>query len=114
SVRNIGRHGIAACAMAAVEIALWDLFARCRQLPLIQLWGRIRDRIPVYGSGGFTSYSRKQLQQQFERWGSAGIRSFKMKTGREPEKDETRLQWAREAIGSEGELFVDSNGAPPA
>jgi L-alanine-DL-glutamate epimerase-like enolase superfamily enzyme len=110
-VRNLGRHGLASCAMAAVEIALWDLLARRLQISLSHLWGKVRDEIPVYGSGGFTSYSRKQLQRQFEQWSTEGIRSFKMKTGREPEKDETRLKWARDAIGDVAELFADSNGA---
>src|SRR4051812_26746097 len=62
SVRNMGRPGIASHAIAAVDIALWDLKARLLRIPLMVLLGPVRSRIAVYGSGGFTSYSIDQLQ----------------------------------------------------
>ena len=55
-VRNLGRPGIAAMAISAVDIALWDLKARLLGVALSSLLGRPRDAVPVYGSGGFTSY----------------------------------------------------------
>ncbi len=73
TVRNYGRQGIASSAMAAVEIALWDLKAKMLKLPLVQLLGAVREKIAVYGSGGFTSYSEKQLCSQFENWVGEGI-----------------------------------------
>jgi len=111
AVRNFGRHGIASSAIAAVEIALWDLKAKILTLPLAKLLGAVREKIPVYGSGGFTSYSEKQLRQQFENWAGEGISMMKMKIGREPERDETRVKSARKAIGEKAKLFVDANGA---
>lgn len=111
AVRNFGRNGIASSAIAAVEIALWDLKARLLEIPLAKLLGAAREKIPVYGSGGFTSYSRKQLQRQFAKWASEGISMMKMKVGREPDADARRVHWAREAIGEEAKLFVDANGA---
>jgi len=111
AVRNFGRHGIASSAIAAVEIALWDLKAKILNLSLAKLLGAVREKIPVYGSGGFTSYSDKQLRKQFENWAGEGISMMKMKIGREPERDETRVKSARKAIGEKAKLFVDANGA---
>ncbi|MFI5569096.1 hypothetical protein ACIA6T_17450 [Streptomyces sp. NPDC051740] len=47
SVRNAGRPGIAACAISALDIALWDLKARLLELPLVRLLGACRERVPV-------------------------------------------------------------------
>lgn len=113
AVRNFGRHGIASSAIAAVEIALWDLKAKILNLPLVKLFGAVREQIPVYGSGGFTSYSDKQLREQFQKWTGEGIFMVKMKIGREPDLDETRVKSARKAIGEKVKLFVDANGAFP-
>ena len=111
AVRNFGRNGAAASAIAAVEIALWDLKAKILDLPLAKLLGAVHEKIPVYGSGGFTSYSKKQLRKQFENWVGEGISMVKMKVGREPERDENRVISARKAIGEKAELFVDANGS---
>jgi L-alanine-DL-glutamate epimerase-like enolase superfamily enzyme len=64
SIRNLGRPGIASMAISAVDVALWDLKARLLDVSLLGLLGKIRDHVPVYGSGGFTSYSLEQLQNQ--------------------------------------------------
>jgi L-alanine-DL-glutamate epimerase-like enolase superfamily enzyme len=111
AVRNAGRPGLAAMAIAAVDAALWDLKARILQLPLVTLLGKVRDGVPVYGSGGFTSYSLEELVTQFQAWVSEGIFQVKMKVGRDPELDRDRVRAAREAIGSAAKLFVDANGA---
>lgn len=111
SIRNLGRPGISSMAMAAVDTALWDLKARLLRLPLVKLLGQVRSEIRAYGSGGFTSYSVQRLQEQFRNWAGAGLRSVKMKIGREPEQDLARVQAARDAIGPHLELFVDANGA---
>lgn len=111
SIRNLGRPGISSMAIAAVDIALWDLKARLLRIPLASLLGQVRPQVPAYGSGGFTSYSLRQLQRQLGGWASAGMRFVKMKIGREPEKDLERIRAAREAIGKETSLFVDANGA---
>jgi L-alanine-DL-glutamate epimerase-like enolase superfamily enzyme len=111
SVRNIGRRGIAAMAISAVDSALWDLKAKLLDLPLVKLLGQVRESIDVYGSGGFTSYSIAELQKQFAGWAGDGIRRVKMKVGRDAAADIERVAKAREAIGSDVELFVDANGA---
>ncbi|HWO42431.1 MAG TPA: enolase C-terminal domain-like protein [Candidatus Eisenbacteria bacterium] len=111
AVRNVGRPGIASMAIAAVDTALWDLKARLLGVPLVALLGSVRDSIPVYGSGGFTSYSVEQLRSQLQDWAGQGIARVKMKVGRNPAEDVPRVQAAREAIGDKPALFVDANGA---
>lgn len=111
AVRNMGRQGVVASAISAVDAALWDLKARVLGLPLVRLLGQVHARVPVYGSGGFTSYSLDRLQSQLGGWAAQGIGRVKMKVGREPGRDPERVARAREAIGPEVELFVDANGA---
>ena len=111
AIRNLGRPGIASMAISAVDTALWDLKARLLNLPLVSLLGAVRSGAPIYGSGGFTSYSREQLQSQLGNWVAEGIPRVKMKIGRNPDADLERVRQAREAIGPQAELFVDANGA---
>jgi L-alanine-DL-glutamate epimerase-like enolase superfamily enzyme len=111
AIRNLGRPGICSMAIAAVDVALWDLKARLLRLPLCKLLGMARDRVPIYGSGGFTSYSRSRLQEQLGDWVQRGIPRVKMKVGSAPCEDPGRVRAAREAIGPSPELFVDANGA---
>lgn len=111
AIRNLGRPGIASMAIAALDIALWDLKAKLYATPLVRLLGAYRSAVPVYGSGGFTSYSNAQLCDQLGGWVAAGIARVKMKIGREPWRDPSRIRAARDAIGPDAELFVDANGA---
>jgi L-alanine-DL-glutamate epimerase-like enolase superfamily enzyme len=110
-VRNLGRPGVCSMAVAAVDNALWDLKARLLDLPLVTLLGAAHRGVPVYGSGGFTSYTLGQLQEQLGAWVADGIPRVKMKIGTHPDEDGDRVRTAREAIGDEAELFVDANGA---
>lgn len=112
AIRNLGRPGICSMAIAAVDAALWDLKARLLDLPLVTLLGQIRESIPIYGSGGFTSYSNKQVSDQFRGWiEQNGARKVKMKIGRDAARDPERVHGARKAIGDDVELYVDANGA---
>ncbi|HTZ74874.1 MAG TPA: enolase C-terminal domain-like protein [Candidatus Aquilonibacter sp.] len=111
AVRNVGRPGIASTAISAVDISLWDLKAKLLRLPLVKLLGAVREAIPIYGSGGFTSYSIEQLRNQLSGWARAGIGMVKMKIGRAPDEDPGRVHSARGAIGPGVQLFVDANGA---
>ena len=111
SIRNLGRPGIVSMAISAVDSALWDLKARLLDLPLVTLLGAVREAVPIYGSGGFTSYSLEQLQEQLSGWVNEGITRVKMKVGTHPSDDLDRVRAAREAIGPRAELFVDANGA---
>jgi hypothetical protein len=115
AVRNIGREGIAATAISAVDIALWDLKARLLGLPLASLLGRARDDVPVYGSGGFTSYDTSRTREQLSGWVEQDrIPRVKIKIGESwgsnTRRDLERVALAREVIGPQTELYVDANG----
>jgi L-alanine-DL-glutamate epimerase-like enolase superfamily enzyme len=111
SVRNLGRDGIAATAISALDTALWDVKARLLGLPLALLFGRARDRVEIYGSGGFTTYSDAQLRDQMRDFVEKdGCRFAKMKIGADPAHDPHRMRVAHEAIG-DARLMVDANGA---
>jgi L-alanine-DL-glutamate epimerase-like enolase superfamily enzyme len=111
ALRNAGRPGIGSMALAAVDTALWDLKARLLGLALVDVLPRAHDSVPLYGSGGFCSYSLERLREQLGAWAADGFPRVKMKISREPDRDPERLDAACEAIGDEVELFVDSNGA---
>ncbi|MDQ3937179.1 MAG: mandelate racemase [Chloroflexota bacterium] len=111
AVRNLGHRGVAATAISAVDAALWDLKGRLLDLPLVRLIGAARPDVPVYGSGGFTSYDVPRLQRQLAGWAAEGFPSVKMKVGRAPAEDDRRVRAAREALGPSVELMVDANGA---
>ncbi|HSC57078.1 MAG TPA: enolase C-terminal domain-like protein [Nitrospira sp.] len=111
AVRNVGRSGVASMGISAVDVALWDLKAKLLNLPLVRLLGMVRERVMIYGSGGFTSYTTEQLQHQLGGWAEAGLTAVKMKIGRHPAEDITRVRDARAAIGPDVGLFVDANGA---
>ncbi|WSQ13185.1 mandelate racemase [Streptomyces sp. NBC_01231] len=116
SVRNAGRPGIAACAISALDIALWDLKARLLELPLARLLGVARETVPVYGSGGFTTYHDTHLVAQLNGWvHGQRIPRVKIKIGedwgRSVTRDLARVRAARHVVGDEAELYVDANGA---
>jgi L-alanine-DL-glutamate epimerase-like enolase superfamily enzyme len=111
ALRNVGRPGLGFMALSAVDLALWDLKARLLDRPLVSVLDASRDQVPIYGSGGFCSYSDERLREQLAAWVEDGISRVKMKLGREPDRDPSRLDAARAAIGAETELYVDANGA---
>ncbi|MDQ0144579.1 enolase C-terminal domain-like protein [Pseudarthrobacter niigatensis] len=115
-VRNPGRTGLASYAVSAVDCALWDLKARLLDLPLHKLLGAVRDKVAVYGSGGFTTYTETQLRDQLEGWAHGQhIPRVKIKIGQDNgtdvRRDLERIHQARAAVGPGVELFVDANGA---
>jgi L-alanine-DL-glutamate epimerase-like enolase superfamily enzyme len=115
AVRNVGREGIAATAISAVDIALWDLKARILNCPLTAVIGRVTKSVPVYGSGGFTSYDDRQMREQLAGWVDAlGIPRAKIKIGESwgtmQDRDLERVALAREVVGQDVELYVDANG----
>ena len=111
AVRNAGRAGVAASAVSAVDVALWDLKAKLLGVSLAALLGPARSAVPVYGSGGFTSYTDQELTAQLRGRVEQGIPRVKLKIGSRPSDDVARVQAARAAIGDNAELYVDANGA---
>ncbi|WP_235022688.1 enolase-like domain-containing protein [Amycolatopsis alkalitolerans] len=64
AVRNATRAGAIGYVISAVDVALWDLKAKLLDLPLASLFGIVHDAVPVYGSGGFTTYDANQFTKQ--------------------------------------------------
>jgi L-alanine-DL-glutamate epimerase-like enolase superfamily enzyme len=115
AVRNDSRPGVAGYAVSAVDVALWDLKARLLGLPLHRLLGATRDEVPIYGSGGFTTYDAGRLREQLTGWAVARrIPRVKIKIGESwgtrPDRDLARIAQARTVVGPDAELFVDANG----
>jgi L-alanine-DL-glutamate epimerase-like enolase superfamily enzyme len=115
ALRNVGRPGIGATALSAADIALWDLKARLLGCPVAGLIGRAHDGVPVYGSGGFTSYDDAQTREQLSGWVHKDrIPRVKIKIGESwgsnESRDLARVALAREVIGPDTELYVDANG----
>jgi len=115
AIRNLGRPGLASCALSAVEVALWDLKAILLGLPVCRLLGQARDEVPVYGSGGFTTYDKPAARAQLEQWtGEWRIPRVTIKIGESwgaaEARDLARIAFARQVIGPGAELYVDANG----
>ena len=114
AVRNAGRTGLVTMAISAVDTALWDLAARLAGLPLHRLLGAVRDDIPVYGSGGFTTDPEVRLREQVAGWVEQGIPRVKLKIGESwgsaVGRDLERVALVRRVVGDDVEVFVDANG----
>jgi L-alanine-DL-glutamate epimerase-like enolase superfamily enzyme len=115
-VRNAGRQGVAGYAISALDVALWDLKAKLLATPLVRLFGAARAEVPVYGSGGFTTYDDAATEAQLGHWvHGQGIPRVKIKIGESrgtaARRDLHRVALARRVIGDEAELYVDANGA---
>ncbi|MDG4782346.1 enolase C-terminal domain-like protein [Micromonospora sp. WMMD961] len=115
-LRNAGRPGVAGLALSAADCALWDLKARRHGLPLARMLGTVRREVPVYGSGGFTTYDDERQHRQLAGWvHEQGIPRVKIKIGEscgtEVGRDLARMTAARRTIGDDAELYVDANGA---
>lgn len=113
--RNLGTRGLVMQALSAVDIAWWDLKARLLDMPLTALMGQVRAEVPVYGSGGFTTLSDRQLAEQVSQWLTAGCRAVKIKIGEgwgtRTDRDLERLRQVRDLAGRDIELMADANGA---
>jgi L-alanine-DL-glutamate epimerase-like enolase superfamily enzyme len=115
ALRNVGRRGPGSMALSAVDCALWDLRARLLGVPLHRLLGSGRDSVPVYGSGGFTTYGDDRMVDQLRGWADRGCSAVKIKIGESwgtcEGRDLERVSVARGAVGDDVDLFVDANGA---
>ncbi len=112
-LRGVGRKGLTFCALSAVDIALWDLKGKIFDVPLVRLLGGSATRVPVYCSGGWTSYSDEQLVAEMQGMVAAGYRAIKFKVGveggRNPRRDAARVRKVRDAVDPHIDLLVDAN-----
>lgn len=106
----VGRGGLASFAIAAADIALWDLRGLHEQKPLYALLGAQARDIPAYGSGVDLPKPLDQLLAQVEGFMARGLPGVKVKLGRrDPREDEERVGAVRELIGDNIDLMVDAN-----
>jgi L-alanine-DL-glutamate epimerase-like enolase superfamily enzyme len=107
----VGRGGIAVLALAAVDIALWDLKSKLAAMPLYKLLGGYRDRVRVYNTdGGWLNHTSDELMEETRRIRAAGFCGTKIKVGKDdPAEDAERIAAVREALGPHATLMVDAN-----
>src|SRR4051794_23344802 len=108
----VGRGGLAAFAIAALDVALWDLRGLRGEQPLWRLAGGTKRTIPAYGSGVDLPKPLDALVAQVEGFLAKGYRAVKVKVGRpDPADDEARVQAVRALIGDGVDLMLDANMA---
>jgi L-alanine-DL-glutamate epimerase-like enolase superfamily enzyme len=108
--RGIKRQGVAAYALSALDIALWDIVGKAAGLPLYKLWGAVTDRVAAYGSGGWPSYTVDDLVREAETYATRGCRYYKMKIHHpDPRVNRERVETVRKAVGGGVRLMVDVN-----
>ncbi|PZG20081.1 L-talarate/galactarate dehydratase [Nonomuraea aridisoli] len=108
---SVGRSGVATQALAAIDIALWDLKAKRAGLPLAKLLGAYRDSVRTYNtSGGFLHAPIEEVKERAARSLAGGIGGIKIKVGQPDMKEDLRrLAAVREHIGEDTPLMVDAN-----
>jgi L-alanine-DL-glutamate epimerase-like enolase superfamily enzyme len=108
--RGIKRQGVAAYALSAIDIGLWDLAGKVAGLPLYKLWGGITDRVAAYGSGGWGNYRVEDVIDEARRYLRLGCRYYKMKIhDPDPRVNRQRVEAVRKALGDSIRLMVDAN-----
>jgi L-alanine-DL-glutamate epimerase-like enolase superfamily enzyme len=112
-LRGIGRKGLMFCALSAIDIALWDLKGKIFGLPLYRLLGGVKTKIPVYASGGWTSYSDDELVAEMRGMVEEGYTMIKFKVGVEGgtnlHRDAKRVAMVRDAVGPDVGIMLDAN-----
>lgn len=108
---SVGRSGLATQAIAALDIALWDLKAKRAGLPLAKLLGAYRDSVRCYNtSGGFLSVPQEEVLDNAARSVAGGIGGIKVKVGQpDISADIRRVEALREQLGNDVPLMVDAN-----
>ncbi|GAA1764562.1 L-talarate/galactarate dehydratase [Kocuria aegyptia] len=108
---SVGRSGVATQALAAIDVALWDLKAKRAGLPLAKLLGAHRDSVRTYNtSGGFLNASLEEVKDRATRSLEEGIGGIKIKVGLpDSAEDLRRVAGVREHIGADVPLMVDAN-----
>jgi L-rhamnonate dehydratase len=117
-----GQTGYAAHALAAIDIALWDIKGKTLGQPIWRLLGGARARVPLYATFGFGFFDRDELGAAAKLWVSQGFRRLKMTVGHEALRrrdqrpiaetileDKARIEAVREAVGADVGLYIDAN-----
>lgn len=106
-----GNTGVNTCAIAAFNIAMWDAWCRTAGQPVWKMLGANICRIPVYGSGGWISYTDRELLDEVLDYKKRGFTAVKIKVGHPDgiERDIERLKLCREHLGSSVKIMMDAN-----
>lgn len=97
-------------ALACVDLALWDAIGKALRVPLWQLWGGARERVPVNVIGGYYGRDHGGIADEVSEWRAMGFRGCKFKVGgRTPAEDAERVRVARETAGDDFVLTIDAN-----
>jgi L-alanine-DL-glutamate epimerase-like enolase superfamily enzyme len=108
--RGIKRQGVAAYALSALDIGLWDVVGKVAGLPLYKLWGGVTDRVPAYGSGGWPHYRVEDIIEEGRRYVGLGCRYYKMKIhDPDPRVNRRRVEAVKQALGDDVRMMVDVN-----
>jgi L-alanine-DL-glutamate epimerase-like enolase superfamily enzyme len=108
--RGIRRIGLAAYALSALDIALWDLAGKAAGQPLYRLWGGATDRVAAYGSGGWAKYAVEDIVEEARFYVGQGCRYYKMKIhDPDPRVNVKRVEAVKAALGDDVRLMVDVN-----
>jgi len=107
---GIKKQGIAAYALSALDIGLWDIAGKSAGLPLYKMWGAVTDRVPAYGSGGWSKYNERELIAEAERYAAQGCKYYKMKIHHpDPLENRKRVEAVQRALGGDVRMMVDVN-----
>jgi len=107
----VGPGGLLHCAIAPLDIALWDAAGKSLGQPVSRLLGGYRDRVPAYASDGlWYSLSPEELAASAARHVANGFRAVKLRLGREAEADAEamRVHAVRRAVGPDIRIMVDA------
>lgn len=105
-----GHSGIHRWSLGIINIAMWDAWTRSLQQPIWRVLGAYHTRVPVYGSGGWISYSIEELIDEVTRYAKRGFKAVKIKVGSPTlEQDLERLSKVREAVGTSLKIMMDAN-----
>jgi L-alanine-DL-glutamate epimerase-like enolase superfamily enzyme len=105
-----GHNGIHRWAQGSINIAMWDAWAKTLERPVWKLFGICNGRVPLYGSGGWLSYSIDELLDEVKGYVRRGFRAVKIKVGSpDLERDLERLKLVREAVGPQVNIMMDAN-----
>ncbi len=105
-----GIVGLQRWALATLNVAMWDAWSRIHDLPIYRMFGCHRKPIPVYGSGGWISYTDEELVDEVVNYKSRGFKAVKIKVGSpDMERDVRRLNLVREAVGPDLKIMMDAN-----
>jgi len=109
-VEYFGNTGLNNCAIAAVNIAMWDAWGHACNSPIWKLFGANKTKIPVYGSGGWISYSEEELLEEVLDYKNRGFTAVKIKVGSgSVDEDFARLSRCREALRDRVKIMMDAN-----